>query len=111
MENIVNIPSTDSEADESLVDLHARAVVLSCGKARDDDSKGKLFYEYIKILKTKSRNIMSQKTFGHNFSNHLPEIEKIIERIKEIGYDVVYKVLDAKIRVCQERKGSSMLVS
>lgn len=70
------------------------------------DSRGQLFYEYIRILKDKQPLFfVAENVPGIISRTHLPEFKKIIEKFKSLGYNVNYKLLDARdYGVPQERK-------
>ena len=71
-----------------------------------NDSRGKLFYEYIRILNDKKPAFfVAENVPGIISSAHLPEFNKILNKFSSIGYNVSYKLLDAqKYGVPQERK-------
>lgn len=61
------------------------------------DSRGKLFYEYIRILKDKNPLFfVAENVPGIVSRTHLPEFKRIITQFEEAGYDVSYKLLDAR---------------
>src|SRR3989344_5947132 len=71
-----------------------------------NDSRGKLFYNYINLIKEKKPLFfLAENVAGILSPKHYREFLKIIEAFKSIGYDVSYKLLDAKFyNVPQERK-------
>jgi len=71
-----------------------------------NDSRGKLFYNYINLIKDKKPLFfLAENVAGILSSRHKPEFMKIVNAFKEIGYNVTYKLLDAKdYGVPQERK-------
>ncbi|MBU0457383.1 MAG: DNA cytosine methyltransferase [Nanoarchaeota archaeon] len=71
-----------------------------------NDSRGKLFYNYINLIKEKKPLFfLAENVAGILSSKHRSEFMKIINAFKEIGYNVTYKLLDAKdYGVPQERK-------
>jgi DNA (cytosine-5)-methyltransferase 1 len=71
-----------------------------------NDSRGRLFYEYIRILKDKKPLFfVAENVPGIISSTHLPEFNKILEEFSKIGYNISYKLLDARdYGVPQERK-------
>ncbi|MBI1972833.1 DNA cytosine methyltransferase [Candidatus Woesearchaeota archaeon] len=70
------------------------------------DSRGRLFYEYIRVLRDKKPLFfLAENVPGIISSAHLPEFLKIINEFKKIGYNVSYKLLDARdFGAPQERK-------
>ena len=71
-----------------------------------NDSRGKLFYNYIKLIESKQPLFfLAENVAGILSDKHLPEFQKIIQAFKEIGYEVSYKLLNAKdYGVPQDRK-------
>ena len=71
-----------------------------------DDDRGKLFYEYIRILKAKKpKFFLAENVSGMLSSRHKDAVENIILNFKNIGYDVFIKLLNAKdYGVAQDRK-------
>jgi DNA (cytosine-5)-methyltransferase 1 len=70
------------------------------------DERGKLFYEYIRVLKDKKpKFFLAENVPGIVSSTHLPEFKRIIKNFSSVGYEVSYQVLDARnYGVPQERK-------
>jgi len=71
-----------------------------------DDERGKLFYNYIKLIAEKQPLFfLAENVAGMLSPKHKPEFMKIIEAFKEIGYNVSFKLLNVKdFEVPQERK-------
>lgn len=71
-----------------------------------NDSRGKLFYNYVNLIKEKNPFFfLAENVAGILSPTHYKEFMKIIEAFKQIGYNVTYKLLDAKnYGVPQERK-------
>ena len=71
-----------------------------------NDSRGKLFYNYVELIKAKQPLFfLAENVAGILSPTHYKEFIKIIEAFKKIGYNVTYKLLDAKdYGVPQERK-------
>lgn len=71
-----------------------------------DDDRGKLFYEYVRILKDKQPAFfLAENVPGIISSAHISEFNKILNAFSKIGYNVSYKLLDARdYGVPQERK-------
>ena len=71
-----------------------------------NDKRGKLFYEYIRILNDKKpKFFVAENVPGILSKTHLPEFLKIINEFKNLGYNVSYKLVNAKdYNVPQERK-------
>ena len=62
-----------------------------------NDSRGKLFYDYVKLIEAKQPLFfLAENVAGILSPTHHSEFLKIIEAFKEIGYNVSYKLLNAK---------------
>lgn len=70
------------------------------------DSRGKLFYSYLKLINEKKPLFfLAENVPGMVSKTHLPEFLKILESFKGIGYEISYKVLNANdYGVAQDRK-------
>ena len=70
------------------------------------DERGQLFYQYIRILKDKKpKFFLAENVPGLISSAHISEFNKIIAEFEKLGYNVTYKLLDARdYGVPQERK-------
>jgi len=71
-----------------------------------NDDRGKLFYEYVRVLKDKQPAFfLAENVPGIISSAHISEFNKILNALSQIGYNVSYKLLDARdYGVPQERK-------
>ncbi|MBQ2718398.1 MAG: DNA cytosine methyltransferase [Clostridia bacterium] len=71
-----------------------------------EDSRGKLFYEYIRILKSKKpKFFLAENVSGMLANRHSEAVKNIIETFKECGYNVSITLVNAKdYGVAQERK-------
>lgn len=71
-----------------------------------EDDRGKLFYEYIRILKNKQpKFFLAENVSGMLADRHLEAVKNILEMFKECGYDVSLTLVNAKdYGVAQERK-------
>lgn len=62
-----------------------------------NDYRGKLFYNYIELIKSKKPLFfLAENVAGLLSDKHLPEFKKIIQTFRKIGYEVSYKLLNAK---------------
>jgi DNA (cytosine-5)-methyltransferase 1 len=70
------------------------------------DPRGRVFYNYVKLIaKKKPLFFVAENVAGMVSKRHLPEFLKIFYSFKKIGYNVTYKLLNAKdFGVPQERK-------
>ncbi|MFH0808696.1 MAG: DNA cytosine methyltransferase [archaeon] len=71
-----------------------------------EDSRGQLFYEYLRLLKNKKPLFfLAENVAGIISKTHLPEFKKIIEKFENLGYNVNWRLLNSKNHgVPQERK-------
>ena len=71
-----------------------------------NDARGKLFYEYIRILKSKQpKFFLAENVSGMLANRHSEAVKNIIETFKECGYNVSITLVNAKdYGVAQERK-------
>ncbi len=71
-----------------------------------DDARGKLFYEYIRILKNKQpKFFLAENVSGMLASRHSEAVVNIIKTFEECGYNVSVNLVNAKdYGVAQERK-------
>lgn len=61
-----------------------------------DDNRGKLFYEYIRVIRDKKpKFFLAENVPGILYKNNIDEFKKIINLLEEIGYKVYYKKLDS----------------
>lgn len=71
-----------------------------------DDDRGKLFYDYIRILRNKQpKFFLAENVRGMLANRHSEAVKKILEMFTECGYDVTLTLVNAKdYGVAQERK-------
>ena len=71
-----------------------------------EDDRGKLFYEYIRIVKNKQpKFFLAENVSGMLADRHSEAVKNILEMFKECGYDVTLTLVNAKdYGVAQERK-------
>ncbi len=71
-----------------------------------EDNRGKLFYEYLRLLKEKKPSFfLAENVAGIVSKTHLPEFEKILKKFEKLGYNISWRLLNAKdYGVPQSRK-------
>ena len=71
-----------------------------------DDERGKLFFEYIRILKyVQPKFFLAENVSGMLAKRHSEAVNRILEMLDECGYDVSLTMLNAKdFGVAQDRK-------
>jgi len=70
------------------------------------DKRGQLFYEYVRVLKDKRPSFfLAENVPGIVSKTHIQEFKELLARLSSLGYEVVYKVIDARnYGVPQERR-------
>lgn len=62
-----------------------------------EDSRGQLFYEYVRIIKDKRpKAFVAENVKGIVSKAHINSFNEIVEMFKECGYSVTYKLVNAK---------------
>lgn len=71
-----------------------------------DDERGQLFYDYIRILKSKQpKFFLAENVSGMLANRHSEAVKNIVDMFEECGYDVTITMVNAKnYGVAQERK-------
>lgn len=71
-----------------------------------NDSRGQLFYEYIRIIKDKNPLFfLAENVSGILADKHILAFTNILNKFREAGYEVAYKLLNAQnFAVPQDRK-------
>lgn len=71
-----------------------------------NDSRGKLFFDYIRILKTvRPKFFLAENVSGMLSNRHSEAVKFIIEMFRKCGYDLTVTLVNAKdYNVAQERK-------
>ena len=71
-----------------------------------EDDRGKLFYEYIRILKNvQPKFFLAENVSGMLANRHSEAVKNILKMFEECGYDVSLTLVNAKdYGVAQERK-------
>lgn len=71
-----------------------------------NDSRGKLLYDYVRLIKQKEpKFFLAENVPGMVCKTHLDEFNKFKKTLKEIGYDISFKILNANdYKVPQDRK-------
>jgi DNA (cytosine-5)-methyltransferase 1 len=71
-----------------------------------EDSRGQLFFEFIRILKDKQpKFFVAENVSGMMSKRHTPAVENIVKMFEEAGYSVYIKMLNASdYGIAQDRK-------
>jgi DNA (cytosine-5)-methyltransferase 1 len=105
--SIVDIPSSDIPSADGIIGGPPCQSWSEAGAMRGfDDSRGKVFLEYIRILKDKKPLFfLAENVSGMLLPRHREAFEKIIKLFKSLDYNVSWKLLNTKdYNVPQDRK-------
>ncbi|MCK4635994.1 MAG: DNA cytosine methyltransferase [Candidatus Moranbacteria bacterium] len=105
--SIVNIPSSDVPDSFGIVGGPPCQSWSEAGAGRGiNDSRGKLFFEYIRILKEKEPLFfLAENVSGILSARHKDAFESILKEFKSLNYNVTYHLLNANdFNVPQDRK-------
>lgn len=71
-----------------------------------DDNRGKLFFEFLRVLRNKMpKFFLLENVSGMLSKTHVKTFEKLISLFEDVGYDIEYKLLNSgEFGVPQERK-------
>lgn len=105
--SIINIKSNEIlDADGIIGGPPCQSWSLAGSMRGIEDNRGKLFYEYLRVLRDKKPLFfLAENVHGIISKTHLPEFQKIIKEFENLGYNVSWKLLNVKnFGVPQERK-------
>jgi len=105
--SICDIPSSAVPEAEGIIGGPPCQSWSEAGVGRGiNDSRGKLFYEYIRILKDKKPLFfLAENVSGMLHEKHGKAVNNIIKQFQDTGYAVTYELLNAKFfNVPQDRK-------
>lgn len=105
--SLFDIPSSDlPDADGIIGGPPCQSWSLAGEMRGAKDERGQLFYEYVRVLKDKKPTFfLAENVPGIVSKTHLPEFNKIVNMFSSVGYNISYKLLDARdFGVPQERK-------
>lgn len=105
--SIVEIPSSEfPDADGIIGGPPCQSWSLAGEMRGIDDKRGRLFYEYIRILQDKKpKFFVAENVPGILSRTHIGEFERILQEFAKWGYKIKYQLLDARdYGVPQERK-------
>ncbi len=95
--SIVDVKSSDIPDADGIVGGPPCQSWSEAGAGRGiNDKRGKLFYEYIRILKDKEPLFfLAENVSGILSSRHKEAFEEILESFRELNYNVTYELLNA----------------
>ncbi|WP_236002767.1 DNA cytosine methyltransferase [Cysteiniphilum marinum] len=105
--SIIDIPSSDIPSCDGIIGgPPCQSWSLAGSHGGIKDSRGKLFYEFIRVLKSKlPKFFIAENVPGIVSKKHISDFEKIINEFVLSGYRVYYQVLNASdFEVPQDRK-------
>lgn len=70
------------------------------------DERGKLFYEYVRVLDDKKpKFFLAENVPGIVSTTHIQEFRRILAKLSDLGYNITYRVIDSRnYGVPQERR-------
>lgn len=104
--SIRDIPSDEiPDADGIIGGPPCQSWSLAGAMRGEKDPRGQLFFEYVRILKDKKPLFfLAENVSGILSKTHKPTFEKLLMEFQKIGYNINYKLLNAKnYGVPQER--------
>ncbi|HBB03032.1 MAG: DNA-cytosine methyltransferase, DNA (cytosine-5-)-methyltransferase [Candidatus Peregrinibacteria bacterium GW2011_GWF2_38_29] len=105
--SIVDVPSIDIPSSIGIIGGPPCQSWSEAGAGRGiNDKRGKLFYEYIRVLKDKEPLFfLAENVSGILLPRHKEAFHEIINQFKSLNYNVTYKLLNAyDYSVPQDRK-------
>ncbi|EPS51450.1 DNA (cytosine-5-)-methyltransferase [Clostridium sporogenes] len=98
IDSIVNINSDDiPDCDIIIGGPPCQSWSLAGAMKGKEDSRGQLFYEYVRIIKDKRpKAFVAENVKGIVSKAHINSFNEIVDMFKECGYTVTYKVVNAK---------------
>lgn len=95
--SIIDVESEEiPEADGIIGGPPCQSWSLAGSMGGIEDNRGKLFYEYIRILRDKKpKFFLAENVPGIISKTHIDEFKKMVKLFEEVGYDVEYKKLNA----------------
>lgn len=98
IDSIVNINSSDiPDCDVIIGGPPCQSWSLAGAMKGKEDSRGQLFYEYVRIIKDKKpKAFVAENVKGIVSKAHINSFNEIVDMFKECGYTVTYKVVNAK---------------
>ena len=105
--SIINIPSGEIPECDGIIGGPPCQSWSEAGTQRGiSDKRGQLFFEYIRILKDKQPLFfLAENVSGMLHNKHKDALREILNKFSKIGYNVVFKLLNAKDHnVPQDRK-------
>ena len=98
IKSLVNIKSEDiPECDVIIGGPPCQSWSLAGAMKGKEDSRGQLFYEYVRVIKDKKpKAFVAENVKGIVSKAHIGSFNEIVEMFKEAGYTVTYKLVNAK---------------
>lgn len=98
IDSIININSDDiPHCDIIIGGPPCQSWSLAGAMKGKEDSRGQLFYEYVRVIKDKKpKAFVAENVKGIVSKAHINSFNEIVDMFKECGYIVTYKVVNAK---------------
>lgn len=96
--SIIDVPSLDIPDCDGIIGGPPCQSWSEAGSLRGiNDPRGKLFFEFIRILKNKQpKFFLAENVSGMLSKRHSSAVDKIKEMFKDVGYDLFVKLVNAK---------------
>lgn len=96
--NIIDVPASEIPNADGIIGGPPCQSWSEAGAGRGiDDSRGQLFYEYIRILKEKQPMFfLAENVSGILLPRHRVAFNEILRQFKNVGYNISYKLLNVK---------------
>ena len=94
--SIVNVPTSDVPFADGIIGGPPCQSWSEAGAGRGiNDSRGQLFYEYIRILRYKQPSFfLAENVSGILHPKHKVAFENILKQFEDVGYNISYKLLN-----------------
>lgn len=98
IEDLLNIESNEiPECDVIIGGPPCQSWSLAGGMRGKEDSRGQLFYEYVRVIKDKKPlAFVAENVKGILSKSHINSFNEIVEMFKECGYTITYSLVNAK---------------
>ena len=98
IKNLVEIKSEDiPQCDIIIGGPPCQSWSLAGAMKGKEDSRGQLFYEYVRVIKDKRPMVfVAENVKGIISKAHIKSFNEIVDMFKEAGYTVTYKLVNAK---------------
>lgn len=102
--SVIDIPSSEIPECDGIIGGPPCQSWSEAGSLRGiDDPRGKLFFEFIRILKDiQPKFFLAENVSGMLSKRHSSAVATIKEMFKDVGYDLFVQLVNAKIMMCHK---------